>query len=151
MKKYLTLILTAASALAQKIPDPLLCEDTLDVSPPFQTDSVPRLLACEAPVVVASTTFPSVPSSSYTWTAPFRVSSVSGLPQGTSNQDGQATQTSTSGSGSGSVVSTEPVQSTETGGGAVTSPTTTAAAGRLSQAGLLGVLYIVGYLIVMVA
>ncbi|KAI1662962.1 hypothetical protein F4813DRAFT_342511, partial [Daldinia decipiens] len=44
MNKYLTLSLTVASALAQKIPDPLVCEDTPDGLPPFKADSVPCLL-----------------------------------------------------------------------------------------------------------
>ncbi|KAI2782079.1 hypothetical protein F4815DRAFT_463667 [Daldinia loculata] len=260
MNKYLTLSLITASALAQKIPDPLICEDTLDGSPPFQADSIPCLLRCQDPLAVATgsllpgsvnetaipycqldcvysaaspaqsarapdcyrrcqvrnqgspenagwcmywcadgfgdvvettacvpslefgavstavedgrtvtfrpvsqglewrswyetqTVMPITSSSSYTYTAPFRVS-PSGLPQSTSSQGGQVTQTSTS--GSGSVVSTESVQSTGTetvtgkGGEAVTSPTTTAAGGRLSQVGLLGVLGAVGCLIVM--
>lgn len=309
MNEYLTLSLITASALAQKIPDPLICEDTLDGSPPFQADSIPCLLRCQDPLAVATgsllpgsvnetaipycqldcvysaaspaqsarapdcyrrcqvrnqgspenagwcmywcadgfgdvvettacvpslefgavstavedgrtvtfrrefffslffllllvvgagrdwgwsvcigvgivrlrskvsnavvavsqglewrswyetqTVMPITSSSSYTYTAPFRVS-PSGLPLSTSSQGGQVTQTSTSTStsrsGSGSVVSTEPVQSTGTetvtgkGGEAVTSPTTTAAGARLSQAGLLGVLGAVGCLIVM--
>ncbi|KAI0119628.1 hypothetical protein F4814DRAFT_412782 [Daldinia grandis] len=210
MNRYLTLSFVAASALAlaQEIPDPLICEDTLDGSPPFQADSVPCLLRCqdvrwcmywcadglgdivEATACVPSlefgavstavedggtvtfrpvsqglewrswyetqTVMPATSSSSHTFTAPYRVTPAS-LSQSTSSQGGQVTQMPTL--GSGSVVSTESAQSTrtetetetETGGEAVASPTSTAAAGHLSQAGLLGILGVVGCLIVMVA
>ncbi|KAF3068904.1 hypothetical protein GL218_08173 [Daldinia childiae] len=260
MKKYLTSSLIAASALAlaQKIPDPLICEDTLDGSPAFQADSIPCLLRCQDPLAAATgsllpgsvnetaipycqldcvhraaspaqstrapdcyrrcrvrnqgspenagwcmywcvdgfgdvveatacvpslefgavstvvedgrtvtfrlavsqglewrswyetqTVMPITSSSSFTYSAPYRASPA-GSPQSTStsSQGGQVTQTSTSASSTESAQSTG--TGTETSGEAVASPTTTAAAGRLSQVGLLGVLGAVGFWIVMV-
>lgn len=42
-------------AYAQKpLPDPIICEDTLDGSPPFRANQVPCLLGCGVPVAVAT-------------------------------------------------------------------------------------------------
>ncbi|KAI8965630.1 hypothetical protein F5Y11DRAFT_275528 [Daldinia sp. FL1419] len=62
MNQYLSLVFFASSALrvgagagAQNIPDPLICEDTLDGStPPFKANAVPCLLRCQDPVAVAT-------------------------------------------------------------------------------------------------
>ena len=35
---------------AEAIPDPIICEDTLDGSPPFNSNDVPCLLGCGVPV-----------------------------------------------------------------------------------------------------
>ncbi|KAI2473791.1 hypothetical protein F4781DRAFT_427026 [Annulohypoxylon bovei var. microspora] len=58
MSRHKNLILTAlASSLiapALAIPDPIICEDTLDGSPPFNSNDVPCLLGCGAPLAVAT-------------------------------------------------------------------------------------------------
>lgn len=40
--------------LVSAIPDPIICEDTLDGSPPFNSNKVPCLLGCGVPVAVAT-------------------------------------------------------------------------------------------------
>ncbi|KAI0129248.1 hypothetical protein F4776DRAFT_161868 [Hypoxylon sp. NC0597] len=54
MYRHLELIaLALALALpTQAIPDPIICEDTLDGSPPFNSNDVPCLLGCGVPVAV---------------------------------------------------------------------------------------------------
>lgn len=55
---YKPIISTAALLLSlravQAIPDPIICEDTLDGSPPFDSRDVPCILGCGVPVAIAT-------------------------------------------------------------------------------------------------
>ncbi|XDG02099.1 hypothetical protein ABKA04_001714 [Annulohypoxylon sp. FPYF3050] len=56
MSRFNKLILPAllTPILVSAIPDPIICEDTLDGSPPFNSNKVPCLLGCGVPVAVAT-------------------------------------------------------------------------------------------------
>ncbi|KAI1214972.1 uncharacterized protein F4807DRAFT_15648 [Annulohypoxylon truncatum] len=53
-KLILTALLTVPVPAAFAIPDPIICEDTLDGSSPFNVNDVPCLLGCGAPIAVAT-------------------------------------------------------------------------------------------------
>ncbi|KAI0379988.1 hypothetical protein F5Y04DRAFT_111908 [Hypomontagnella monticulosa] len=48
----LTLRLGASAQEHSSLPDPIICEDTLDGSPPFRANQVPCLIGCGVPVAV---------------------------------------------------------------------------------------------------
>ncbi|KAL7625481.1 hypothetical protein AAE478_004701 [Parahypoxylon ruwenzoriense] len=57
--RYLTTLALSIHAsillsYAQSLPDPIICEDTLDGRPPFESRHVPCLLGCGVPVAVAT-------------------------------------------------------------------------------------------------
>ncbi|KAI0840167.1 hypothetical protein F5Y06DRAFT_294838 [Hypoxylon sp. FL0890] len=52
MYRYLALIVLPLVFHAQALPDPIICEDTLDGSPPFNSNDVPCLLRCGVPIAV---------------------------------------------------------------------------------------------------
>ncbi|KAI1106087.1 hypothetical protein F4804DRAFT_70898 [Jackrogersella minutella] len=55
MHQHATLLLLAASLTpVQAIPNPIICEDTLDGSPAFDVNKVPCLLGCGSQVAVAT-------------------------------------------------------------------------------------------------
>ncbi|KAI1776146.1 hypothetical protein F4818DRAFT_371961 [Hypoxylon cercidicola] len=54
----LTLLSISTHSALAAIPDPIICEDTLDGSPPFDSRDVPCLLGCGAPVAVATGSLP---------------------------------------------------------------------------------------------
>ncbi|OTA92311.1 hypothetical protein M434DRAFT_31978 [Hypoxylon sp. CO27-5] len=56
MYRRLKLITLALALPAHAIPDPIICEDTLDGSPPFNSNDVPCLLGCGVPVAVPTGT-----------------------------------------------------------------------------------------------
>ncbi|KAI1462231.1 hypothetical protein F4805DRAFT_409795 [Annulohypoxylon moriforme] len=53
-KPILTALIATLFASVLAIPDPIICEDTLDGSPPFNSNDVPCLLGCGAPIAVAT-------------------------------------------------------------------------------------------------
>ncbi|OTA61171.1 hypothetical protein K449DRAFT_71115 [Hypoxylon sp. EC38] len=56
MYRHLKLIALALALPIQAIPDPIICEDTLDGSPPFNSNDVPCVLGCGVPVAVPTGT-----------------------------------------------------------------------------------------------
>ncbi|KAI1765589.1 hypothetical protein GGR53DRAFT_259455 [Hypoxylon sp. FL1150] len=53
-KQIIPTVFLLLSLQVQAIPDPIICEDTLDGSPPFDSRDVPCLLGCGTPVAVAT-------------------------------------------------------------------------------------------------